>query len=185
MPKYIVIGLDHFLQNVNYVALTDEGRRYESDQKRHFIAVLEEAITRNGVTLVCEECRFNAGSLGGQLAEKHGCRHVNVTMPHGERDKLNISPNYEELPHEKARVIALFEEYMAEGVRGEANENDVVLLMVGNIHRDAMATRMAESGAVIDVRGLDDFEWYEGPPAEEPGTGEFLGSWKKVNGDIA
>jgi hypothetical protein len=28
---------------------------------------------------------------------------------------------------------------------------------------------MAEIGVVVEVRGLRDFEWYEGPPAEEPG----------------
>ena len=184
MPMHIIFGLDHFLQNLHHVALTDEGRHYEDDQKRHFAAVLEESITRNGVTLICEECRFNAGSLGSQLAEKHGCRHVNVTMPHAERDRLKIPPNYEELPDEKARVIALFEEYMAGVVRREANEDDVVLLMVGDIHRGAMAARMAEAGAVLGVRGLEDFEWYEGPPAEEAGTGNFLGSWKAAKRDI-
>jgi hypothetical protein len=34
------------------------------------------------------------------------------------------------------------------------------------------------------VLGLRDFEWYEGPPAEERGTGAFLGSWKQISGDI-
>ena len=184
MPKHIIFGLDHFLQNLHHVALTDGGRHYEDDQKQHFAEVLEESITRNGVTLICEECKLDAESLGSRLAEDHGCRHVNVTMPHAQRESLRIPANYAELPDEKARAITLFEEYMAEVVRREAYENDVVLLMVGNIHRGAMAPRVAQSGAVIEVRGLEDFEWYEGPPVEQPGTGDFLGSWKAVKGDI-
>lgn len=43
----------------------------------------------------------------------------------------------------------------------------------------------SELVAVIEVRGLEDLAWYEGPPSEEPGTGEFLGSWKKARGDMA
>jgi len=184
MPKYIVIGLDHFLQNLYHVALTDEGHQYEDEQKQRFATVLEEAITRNGVTLVCEECKLDTGSLGSRLAEKQGCRHVNLTMPQAEREKLKIPRNYEESPEERTRAVLCFEEYMAEVVQREANENDVVLLMVGDLHRDAMAARIAEFGAVTEVRGLRDFEWYEGPPAEEPGTGAFLGSWKRAKGDI-
>ena len=74
------------------------------------------------------------------------------------------SPNYEERPDERARALALFEEHMADVARRASAEDDVVLLMVGNIHRGALAGLMAESGEVIDVRGLEDFEWYEGPP---------------------
>ncbi len=56
--------------------------------------------------------------------------------------------------------------------------------MVGDLHREAMAARIAQFGVVSEIRGLRDFEWYEGPPVEEPDTGAFLGSWKRAKEDI-
>ncbi len=108
--------------------------------------------------MVCEKCKLDTPSLGSRLAKKHGCRHVNVTTPHAERERLKIPRNYEESPEEKTHAVLCFEEYMAEMARREAKESNVVLLMVGNIHREAMASRLAESGSVIEVRGLEEFE---------------------------
>jgi len=185
MPKFIIVGLDHFLQNLDQKALTEEGRRYEADQQQRFAGVLEEIIERNGVTLICEEGKFDAESLGGALARKHECRPpVNITTPKNERERLGISEYYEDDPVQKARAIRLFEEYMASLVQQTTRNDDVVLLMVGDVHRSEMQRRMAEIGTVVEVQGLHDFEWYEGPPAEEPGTGAFLGSWKRITGDF-
>lgn len=69
------------------------GRQYEDEQKRCFAAVLEETTTRNGATFICEECKLNAGSLSSELAKRHDCHHVNLTMPHAERNRLKIPPN--------------------------------------------------------------------------------------------
>jgi hypothetical protein len=183
MANFIIVGLDHFLQNLNQEALTEEGRRYEADQQQCFAEVLEETVTGNGVTLICEECKFKSESLGSAIAGKHNCRHVNITTPHDERERLGIPQDYENDPVQKARATRLFEEHMASAVQRETRDRDVVLLMVGDLHRNEMQRRMAEIGTVVEVRELRDFEWYEGPPVEEPGTGAFLGSWKKVKGD--
>ena len=185
MPQFVIVGLDHFLQNLDQKGLTDEARRYEADQQHRFAEVLDEIITHNGVTLICEECKFDGESLGGVLAQKYKCRpRVNITTPKDERERLGIPEDYENDPVQKARAIRLFEEYMASVVRREARNGDVVLLMVGDEHRTEMQKRMAEIGSVLEVCGLRDFGWYEGPPAEEPGTGAFLGGWKQAKGDV-
>ena len=58
MPKFIIVGLDHFLQNTHDLSVTEDGQEYENDQKRHLVSVLDEAITSNRVTLICEESRI-------------------------------------------------------------------------------------------------------------------------------
>lgn len=185
MPKMIIIGLDHFLQNLNHLSLTEDGRSYEAEQKKHFVQVLEDAVSQNGVTLICEECAFNGGSPGAELARKYRCRHVNITTSREERERLEIPADYQNDPAQTTRAIGLFEEHMANAIRSELRDEDVGMVMVGEVHRTAVEKSAAEFGTVIDSRGLSDFEWYEGPPVMEAGTGRFLGSCKRVTGKIS
>ena len=85
---------------------------------------------------------------------------------------------------QRTRAIELFEEYMQSAIERDMRAEDVVLLMIGELHRTGMQRRAGAIGEVIDCRGLPDFDWYGSPPVMDAGTGEFLGSYKKVTGNI-
>jgi hypothetical protein len=70
-------------------------------------------------------------------------------MPHDERERLGIARDYAKDPAENARAIACFEKYMAEAVRLAAANDNVLLVLVGDVHRQAMEALLGKFGDVI------------------------------------
>jgi hypothetical protein len=91
-----IVGLDHFLQNLETRCLTEAGKNEESLQKDELSKFLNKIIQDNRVRLIAEEGKLDRPCLGSVLAKQNGAEHIDITMPISERERHGIqTPGYD------------------------------------------------------------------------------------------
>ncbi len=174
MTHIIIIGLDHFLQNLDSVCSTPAGKESEKTQKDSLTELLERMTREKAVELVAEEAKLERECLGSIVARWHGCRHINITMPQPVRTALNIPENYQHNPKTEALAHRHFEQYMFEQVEQLCQSVKIILVMCGRIHLDAMARLFSGAAHSVETFDVRNAEWFRGLPMETA-NGEVIG----------
>jgi hypothetical protein len=165
-PQLHIVGLDHFLQNLETTCLTDAGKKDEIAQKTELTTFLNEIIQNNRVRLVAEEGKLDRPCLGSVLARQNGAAHIDITMPIPEREKHGIrTPDYDRNEDSRKAAYGVFEQYMFGKVR-ENNLHDSALVMVGRRHLWGLTALFKAAGYGVRAYDLNDCEWYLGIPKE-------------------
>jgi hypothetical protein len=112
MGKILVIGVDHFLQNIEGVCETPTGRDSEAQQKVALRARLEELISMHQPQLIAEEAKLDQDCVGKQIADSHGCKYCNLTMPWEDRSKAGVAKDYDDRPKTRRIAYKIFESFM-------------------------------------------------------------------------
>jgi hypothetical protein len=97
MSKVFILGVDHFLQNIESVCTTPVGKESETNQKDALKARLEELISERRPELIAEEAKLDRECMGKQIADAHGCKYCNLTMPWEDRLKSGVARDYDSL----------------------------------------------------------------------------------------
>ena len=160
-----IVGLDHFLQNVQDGCLTEAGKKEESQQKADLANFLRKIIKENGVELIAEEGKLDRPCLGSVLAKERNTGHIDITMPIVEREKHGVkTPDYDKQESTRKAAYKLFEQYMFESV--QAQPGRVILVMVGRRHLDGLRTLFASAECEVKAYDINDCGWYLGIPQE-------------------
>jgi hypothetical protein len=165
-PQLHIVGLDHFLQNLETKCLTDAGKKDEIAQKTELTKFLNGIIQNSRIRLVAEEGKLDRPCLGSVLAKQNGAAHIDITMPIPEREKHGIrTPDYDRNEDSRRAAYRVFEQYMFEKVR-EKNLHDSALVMVGRRHLPGLTALFKAAGCAVRACDLNDYEWYLGIPKE-------------------
>jgi hypothetical protein len=165
-PQFHIVGLDHFLQNLDAKCLTAAGKTEEITQKNKLAEFLNGIIRDNQVRLVAEEGKLDRPCLGSVLAEQNGADHLDITMPVSEREKHGIlTPEYDRTDDTRKVAYRIFEQYMFTRVR-EKHDSDSTLVMVGRRHLPGLAALLKAVGCSVNTYDINDCAWYLGVPEE-------------------
>jgi hypothetical protein len=161
-----IVGLDHFLQNLEARCLTEAGKIDEAQQKNELSKFLNGIIQHNRVRLVAEEGKPDRACLGFVLSEQNGAEHIDITMPIADREKHGIrTPDYDRSEETRKAAYKVFEQYMFERVR-EKHAHDGALVMVGRRHLPGLAALFTAAGCEVSPYDINDYGWYLGRPME-------------------
>jgi hypothetical protein len=166
MNSVHIVGLDHFLQNVNDRCLTVTGIADERLQKARLADMLRGILHDADVNLIAEEGKLDGSCLGAVLAKENGLQYVDITMPLRERERHGIeTPGYDRDERQQKIAYRVFEGHMFETVKSK--KMDTSLVMCGRRHLKALATLFAADGYRVLTYDVFDFNWYVGRPIEE------------------
>jgi len=166
MKSVHIVGLDHFLQNINDSCLTEAGIADERQQKAQLANVLRGILHDNGVHLIAEEGKLDGSCLGAILAKEIGINYIDITMPLEEREKHGIkTPDYDRDENSQKVAYRVFENYMFETVKSQ--KANACLVMCGRRHLHGLATLFAAEGYRVQTYDIFDWAWYLGRPIEE------------------
>jgi hypothetical protein len=161
-----IIGLDHFLQNLETKCLTEAGKVEEIRQKKELSEFLSRIIQQNRVRLVAEEGKLDRPCLGSVLARQNGAQHVDVTMPISERERHGIqTPGYDRNEDTRKAAYQAFEQHMFDKVQ-ETHADDAALMMVGRRHLRGLTALFQAAGCEVSTYDINDCGWYLGIPKE-------------------
>jgi|GEM_PF-6948079 len=165
-PQVHIVGLNHFLQNLETECLTDAGKIDEIGQKTELARFLNETIQNCRIRLIAEEGKLDRPCLGSVLARQNGATHIDITMPFPEREKHGVrTPDYDRNPDSREAAYRVFEQYMFEEVR-KKNLHDSALVMIGRRHLLGLTALFKAAGYSIRTYDLNDYAWYLGIPEE-------------------
>jgi hypothetical protein len=85
MSKILVIGVDHFLQNVESVCMTPTGKDWEAKQKAALRARLEELISKCNPQLIAEELNLT-GTAWANKSQIRTAVNITISRCHGKTD---------------------------------------------------------------------------------------------------
>jgi hypothetical protein len=159
-----IFGLDHFHQSLETRCQIPAAVEDERLQKDGLRAVLEGIIVDNKVDLIAEEGEFDRPSLGNRLAEVYSLRHINLTMPMEERQRLGIVPQYEKNENTRRAAYTAFERYMFQ--QTDRTGARVVLVMIGRRHRAGLEQLFSATGHQVVAYDIYDYSWCRGIPQE-------------------
>jgi len=166
-PHLHIVGLDHFLQNLDVKCVTVAGKIEEITQKNKLAEFRNGIIQDNRVHLVAEEGRLDRPCLGSVLAKQNGADHIDITMPISEREKHGIrTPDYDRNDATRKAAYQVFEQYMFERVREKHGGDTTALVMVGRRHLPGLTTLFKAAGCWVKTYDINDCGWYLGVPQE-------------------
>ena len=180
MSQVVIVGVDHFLQNLDAVCLTSSGREAEAAQKNALRSRLEELISTHGLELLAEEAKLDRDCIGKQIADSHRCNHCNLTMSWDDRSKLGVSRDYDETPESRVAAYRIFEKYMFEEIQRKRGNAGSILVICGSYHLPGLEKSFRDAGDDVYPEDTYDAEWYRGKPIESPG--EAIRFYKDVYG---
>lgn len=170
MSKVVVVGVDHFLQNVESLCITPEGKSWEEKQKGALSARLEALIFEHKVQLVAEEAKLDRDCVGKQLADAQGCRYCNLTMPWEERAKQGIGKDYDTTAETREAAYRVFERFMFDVVQEARQGAASILIICGSFHLKNVAELFANAGDEVLTEDTAQAGWYRGRPMESAGA---------------
>jgi hypothetical protein len=167
-PQLHIVGLDHFLQNLDAKCVTAAGKVEEITQKNKLAEFLNGIIQSNQVHLVAEEGKLDQPCLGSVLARQNGADHIDITMPISERERHGIrTPDYDWTDATRKGAYQVFERYMFERVREKHDGDTAALVMVGRRHLPGLTTLFRAAGCWVKAYDINDCGWYLGVPEED------------------
>jgi hypothetical protein len=166
MSTVVIVAADHFLQNLESTCLTTEGKEWELTQKEALKARLQALITQHKVELIGEEARLDRDCLGKQLADAHGCKYCNLTMPWEQRRKHGVEENYEETREARELAYKVFERFMFETIQRCRMAVTSILIICGSNHMKNVAALFDSPGDKVLTEDTTQSEWYRGRPIE-------------------
>jgi hypothetical protein len=178
MSKILVIGVDHFLQSVESICTTPVGKESEAIQKAALRAHLEELIARQRPQLIAEEAKLDRDCMGKHIADLHGCKYCNLTMPQELRSKAGVPSHYNDGPDTQRIAYEIFEAYMFEQVQKSRRDAESILVICGSYHVAGLARLFAGVEDDVDAEDTYDAEWYQSRPLES--DGKVKGFYKEV-----
>jgi len=167
LRRAIVVGVDHFLQNIEALCTTPDGKVSEARQKAALKARLEELISIHDPQLIAEEEKPGAASLGKELADAHRIKYCTVTMPWDERAKVGIAKDYNNTRETRRAAYEKFEAYMFDQIQKNRGDAERVLVICGSYHMERLAKRFHEAGDKAWAEDTYHAAWYEGRPMED------------------
>jgi hypothetical protein len=180
MSKNFVIGVDHFLQNVESVCGTPNGKEWETKQKQALRARLEELIATHRPQLVAEEAKLDRDCIGKQIADSHGCNYCNLTMSWEDRSKAGITKDYDRTAETRSTAYRIFEIFMVERVQRCRGDADRILVICGSYHVTGVVELFRAAGDDVESEDTYEAEWYRGIPLES--DGKMDGFYKEIYG---
>jgi hypothetical protein len=172
MSTILLIGVDHFLQNIESVCITPSGKDWEAKQKVALRARLAELISGNGPQLIAEEAKLDRDCVGKQISDLHGCEYCNLTMPWEDRFKAGIKKNYNERAETRDAAYEIFERFMFEQVQKNRGSANPILVICGSYHVAGLTKLFQGAGDDVEAEDTYDAEWYRGIPSESDGKVE-------------
>ena len=177
MSTIHVVGLDHFWQNVEDRCWTDAGKMEEKQQKAELTDFLRKIIREHRVELIAEEGKLDGRCLGSVLARESGTGYIDITMPIAERERRGVrTPDYDREESTRKTAYKVFEQYMFERVQAE--NNNVVLVMVGRRHSEGLASLFRGAPSKVTTYDINDCGWYLGIPQE--GSEGVIGHYREA-----
>jgi hypothetical protein len=173
MRRVVIVGVDHFLQNLEPLCVTPEGKRSEVRQKAALKARLEEMISYHRPQLIGEEEKPRVGSVGKELADAHNLKYCTLTMPWEAREKAGIARDYRTTRQTKRAAYETFESFMFDRIRQNRGDSTSILVICGSDHMERLAKRFHMAGDKTWAEDTYYASWYEGRPKES--GGEVLG----------
>jgi hypothetical protein len=169
LSKVVVVGVHHYLQNLEVRCETPDGRESEARQKAALKARLEDLISRHQPQLIGEEEKPGAACIGKELADAHGLKYCPLSMPRGERHKAGISEDYSNTPETRRAAYEMFESFMFEQIQKNRGDAASILVICGSYHMERLAKRFFV--ARDEVWAMDTYYelWFEGWPIESQG----------------
>ena len=182
MGKVVVVGVDHFLQNIEGFCLTTDGKGWEEKQKGALKARLEGLICENKVQLVAEEAKLDGNSVGKELADAQRCKYYNLTMPWEERTKHGIEKDYDRSAETREVAYRVFERFMFDVVQGSREGVTGILIICGSFHMKNVAALFATAGDEVLSDDTTLADWYRGRPIESAGgvTGFYKEAYERM-----
>ena len=173
MIKVIVVGVDHFVQNLESVCMTTAGKESETQQKVGLKVRLEELIAQHRPQLIGEEEKPGAGSIGKQLADAYGLNYCTLTLPWEGRYKAGIRRDYNDRRETRRAAYEIFESFMFDQIQKDRGSASVILVICGSYHMERLANRFSKAGYVVQSEDTYSAKWYLGRPVES--DGELIG----------
>lgn len=181
MDHAIVVGVDHFLQNLDSVYLTSAGKESAAEQRAALRTRLEELISQNRPQLIAEEENPRERSIGKLLAEAHKLKYCTLTMPWEERYKVGIAEGYNNTRESRRASYELFESFMFEQIVKNRGDATSILVICGSYHAERLATLLANAGQSACAEDTYYASWYRGRPIE---TAEGVVGFNKDRPDV-
>jgi hypothetical protein len=182
VSKILVVGVDHFLQNVESHCETPMGRDWEAKQKAALRARLEQLIAEHRPQLIAEEAKLDRDCVGKKIADLHGCRYCNVTMSWEDRSKAGVTKDYDNRAETRRIAYRILEAFMFDQVQKSRGDADAILLVCGSYHVAGLAKLFLSAGDRVDTEDTFDADWYRGIPLES--DGEMDGFYKERYGRL-
>jgi hypothetical protein len=180
MSKILVLGVDHFLQNIESVCTNPLAKEWEAKQKASLVARLEELVSARLPQLIAEEAKLDRDCLGKQIADSHGCKYCNLSMPCEDRSKAGVAKDYDRRPETRRIAYEIFEAFMFEQVQKNRKDANTILVICGSYHVFGLAKLLRNAGDEVETEDTYDAEWYRGIP-EESGD-DVIGFFKEMHG---
>ena len=177
MADVYLIGLNHFLQDVERQLATEQARASEQQQREAFASRLDELQRQLGFQLVAEEAKLDRESFTFQRIQKWGVRYHNATMSRDERERLGIV-GYENDPQLREKALKQFEEHMFAGIRAVREDATHILVICGGDHLSGLAEMFNRNGDRVTMEDVREAEWYRGFAVESAGRNgvQFVGN---------
>lgn len=166
MSRVVIVGVDHFLQNLEPLCVTPEGKQSEVRQKAALKARLGELISYHRPQLIGEEEKPGVGSVGKELADAHGLKYCTLTMPWEAREKSGIAKDYRTTRQTKRAAYEIFESFMFDRIHQNRGDSTSILVICGSDHMERLAKRVYMAGDKTWAEDTYYASWYEGRPKE-------------------
>lgn len=166
MTRVVIVGVDHFVQNLEPLCVTPEGKRSEARQRAALKARLEELISYHRPQLIGEEEKPGVGSVGKELADAHGLKYCTLTMPWEAREKAGIANHYRTARQTKRAAYEIFESFMFDRIHQNRGDSTSILVICGSDHMERLAKRFYMTGDETLAEDTYYAPWYEGRPKE-------------------
>jgi hypothetical protein len=166
VSQVTVVGVDHFLQNLESLCNTPPGKQSEAQQKAALKERLVELISQCRPQLIGEEEKPGAGSIGKQLADAHGIKYCTLTMPWEERDKVGVSKVYNNTRSTRRAAYEIFESFMFDQIQKNRGDVSAILVICGSYHVERLAKLFSNAGDEVQWGDTYYATWYLGRPEE-------------------
>lgn len=167
--KVIVVGVDHFVQNLKTVCITTDGKASEAHQRASLKGRLEELIAQHKPQLIAEEEKPGEPCIGKQLADTYLLGYCTLTMLPEEREKVGIRKDYFNSRETRRATYEIFEAFMYDQIHKSRGSATVILVICGSDHLERLANRFIKSGDVVCSEDTYYAKWYRGRPIESDG----------------
>jgi|ERR1700682_897394 hypothetical protein len=162
MSRILVVGVDHFIQNLRSRCQTGEDKGNENKQREALKSRLEDLIVSREVQLVAEEATPDGACLGKLLSAAHACKYCDLTMRPEERERRGIKDDYNVSVESRRVAYRTFEEYMFEVVQRSRQKATSILIICGSYHAKNVAQLFLNVGDEVMVEDTTSAPWYRG-----------------------
>jgi hypothetical protein len=154
-----LVGIDHELQ----LARADNDSQKRRALKEQLDAMLRAGVPEREIGFIAEESREGMLTLAKELAICPKIPWTNIWMTDAEREAAGIAealknrpgqPDHETMSYWIERRIPedhIREEYFIRRVLDEANGSQSILMLLGDLHVDAVCEKLRRRGHTVDV----------------------------------